>query len=182
MGHHHHKHPILEEIIEITGQDPALCYQCGKCSAGCPVREFAECAPNKVVRYLQLGMYDLALESKTIWLCAGCLTCSSRCPKNYELASLMDALRELAIKHNKKIPEQNVYKFHKAFLEPIRLFGRSYEIGMLMGYKFSTFKFLQDMDLAPETLLFKSKMGLLPHIVKNSDKVKEIFRKTKEAE
>lgn len=180
MDNHHHKHPILEEIIEITGQNPNLCYQCGKCSAGCPVREFSDIAPNKVVRYLQLGLYDMALESKAIWLCAGCLTCSSRCPKNYELASLMDALREIAIKHGNKIPEQNVYKFHKAFLDPVRLFGRSYEIGMLIAYKLSSFKFMQDMGLAPETLL-KDKMGLFPHVIKGSAKVKEIFKKTKEA-
>ena len=181
MDNHHHLNPILEEIIEITGQNPNLCYQCGKCSAGCPVREFSDIAPNKVVRYLQLGLYDKALESKAIWLCAGCLTCSSRCPKNYELAALMDALREIAIKHGKKIPEQNVYKFHKAFLEPIRLFGRSFEIGMLIGYKLSSFQLMQDMGFAPETLL-KDKMGFFPHVIKNSDKVKEIFKKTKEAQ
>jgi heterodisulfide reductase subunit C2 len=78
-----------------------------------------EIPPNRVVRYLQLGLYDLALNSASIWLCAGCQTCSSRCPKNFEIAKLMDALRQISIELGVKPKDEKVLKFHKAFLRKI---------------------------------------------------------------
>ncbi|MGA2296933.1 MAG: 4Fe-4S dicluster domain-containing protein [FCB group bacterium] len=174
-----HKNPIVEEIIEITGQDPSICYQCGKCSAGCPVREFALLPPNKIVRFFQLGFYDLALNSATIWLCAGCLTCTSRCPKNFDLAAFMDAVRQVAIRHGASMPDDDVVKFHEAFLDQIKNHGRAYEMGLVMEYKLNTMHLLQDMDVAP-TMFFKGKIGIMPHNIKNRSIIKEIFKKTGE--
>ncbi|MHC1738034.1 MAG: 4Fe-4S dicluster domain-containing protein [Ignavibacteriaceae bacterium] len=168
--------PVIQDIIDLTGQDPALCYQCGKCSAGCPVRDFTETPPNRVVRYVQLGFYDKAFESPSIWLCAGCLTCSSRCPQEFELARFMDALREIAVKKGKKISEKKVEKFHKAFLKQIENNGRSFELGLLIDYKLKTMDLFQDMDVAPATLL-RGKLGFFPHQIKGKDKIKRMFNK-----
>ena len=179
MSHSHHD-PLYEEIMEICGQDPSLCYQCGKCSAGCPVREYAVDPPNRVVRYVQLGFYDKALESPTIWLCAGCLTCSGRCPQGYDLARFMDAMRQVAIAHGIKPPDRDAVKFHEAFLNQIKLYGKAFELGLVGEYKLKTGNFFQDVDIAPE-MFFKGKIGLVPHMIKGKEKIIEIFEKTKEA-
>ncbi|MCX6165602.1 MAG: 4Fe-4S dicluster domain-containing protein, partial [Ignavibacteriae bacterium] len=73
MSHHNttHVRTLSDDITDITSQNPELCYQCGKCSAGCPLRNYMEDAPNVIVRYIQLGLYEKALNSATIWLCAG---------------------------------------------------------------------------------------------------------------
>ena len=63
-----------------SGQKVLDCYQCGKCSAGCPAAEFMDLTPRQVMRAVQLGQAELALRSSTIWLCASCQTCSARCP------------------------------------------------------------------------------------------------------
>lgn len=42
----------------------------------------------------QLGFEDV-LASQTIWTCAACLTCVSRCPKGIDLPRVMEALRIL---------------------------------------------------------------------------------------
>ena len=171
----HNNDPILKEIIEITGKDPAKCYQCGKCSAGCPIRDYEDVPPNRVIRYVQLGLYDKALSSSTIWMCAGCLTCSSRCPNDFEPAKFMDALREIAIKKNIIPADKKVQKFHKAFLDQIKANGRGYEVGLVAEYKLLTGALMQDVDVAP-TMFFKGKLGLLPKRIKNTEKIKKIFK------
>lgn len=167
---------LLDEIEDLTGIDALKCYQCGKCSAGCPVRMFMDVPPNKVVRFVQLGLDEDALRSKTIWMCAGCLTCSTRCPQNFDLARFMDALREIAIKKG-VISRKDVLKFHKAFLKQIEVNGRAFEFGFIRDYKLSTFKIFQDMDLAPE-MFFKGKIKLMPHKIRGKELVRKIFNKT----
>mgnify|MGYP001600586209 CR=1 FL=1 len=89
---------LVRLIEEISGQDIAACYQCGKCTAGCPVAFAMDLMPNQVIRLLQLGHYDEALKSPTLWWCASCLTCASRCPKDIDSAQVIEALRTILVR------------------------------------------------------------------------------------
>jgi heterodisulfide reductase subunit C len=170
---------LTDDITDITMENPDLCYQCGKCSAGCPIRHYMEEAPNLIIRYVQLGLYDKAFESPTPWLCAGCQTCSTRCPKNFDLAKFMDAVREVALRMGIKVKEKNQLKFHNAFLKQIRNHGRSYELGLVRDYKLSSGDLLSDVDSAPGMFL-KGKIGVFPNNIKDKENVKRIFEKTKD--
>ncbi len=88
---------FVREVEEISGEDLLACNQCGKCSAGCPVAAVMDLLPSQVIRMAQLGMEEV-LESRTIWICASCLTCVSRCPKGVDLPRLMEALREISLR------------------------------------------------------------------------------------
>ncbi|HEB84039.1 MAG TPA: 4Fe-4S dicluster domain-containing protein [Bacteroidetes bacterium] len=88
---------FVREVEEISGEDLLACNQCGKCSAGCPVASVMDLLPSQVIRMAQLGMEEV-LESRTIWICASCLTCVTRCPKGVDLPRLMEALREIALR------------------------------------------------------------------------------------
>ena len=88
---------FVHEVEEISGEDLLACNQCGKCSAGCPVASVMDLLPSQVIRMAQLGMEEV-LESRTIWICASCLTCVTRCPKGVDLPRLMEALREVALR------------------------------------------------------------------------------------
>ena len=177
--HHTTKEPFIEHLTEITGQDPSQCYQCGKCSAGCPVREFAVDAPNKIVRYVQLGFYEQALTSKTIWLCAGCQTCSSRCPKNFNLAGFMDAVREMSIAYGIEPADKDTAKFHESFMSQIDRYGKSFEMGLILDYKMKTMHLMQDVDLAP-SMIAKGKMSFIPHFIKQRDVVRKIIENSRQ--
>jgi heterodisulfide reductase subunit C2 len=168
---------LSHKIFEASALNSSQCYQCGKCSAGCPVRSFMIDAPNQVVRYIQLGFDDKALNSSTIWLCASCLTCSTRCPKNFNLAKFMDSVREIALNNGIKPSEKDTLEFHKAFLNQIENHGRAYELGLVRDYKLKTMNLMQDVDVAPEMLL-KGKLNILPHNVKDKKAVKKIFAKS----
>ncbi len=85
---------FVNRIETISGQSLLACNQCGKCSAGCPVAFSMDILPNQVIRMAQLGMEDV-LQAKTIWTCAACLTCVSRCPKGIDLPRVMEALRQI---------------------------------------------------------------------------------------
>jgi len=88
---------FVRRIEEISGQDLLSCNQCGKCSAGCPVVAAMDLLPSQVIRMAQLGMEEV-LESNTIWICASCLTCVTRCPKGVDLPRLVEALRQIALR------------------------------------------------------------------------------------
>ncbi len=89
---------LAEEIEELCGQDVLNCYQCGRCSGGCPMVEEMDLLPNQISRLVQMGLEKEVLACKTVWLCVSCFMCQSRCPKGVDLAMLMESLRFLATK------------------------------------------------------------------------------------
>jgi heterodisulfide reductase subunit C len=91
---------IIKKVEDISGQNVLACYQCGKCSAGCPMVSLMDLLPNQIIRLIQLGQVGDVLNSKTIWLCASCFTCTARCPKGVDLAKVMEALRLLLLRKN----------------------------------------------------------------------------------
>lgn len=94
------KGDALEKIEEMSGQNVLSCYQCGKCSAGCPMSFAMDLLPNQIIRLVQLGLWDDILVSKTIWICASCFTCYARCPRGVDLSRVMEALRLLTLRKN----------------------------------------------------------------------------------
>jgi len=84
---------VREEIKERSGQDVNACIQCGKCTAGCPVVAALDVLPRQVMLYLQSGMEKEVAESKAPWICASCFACESRCPRDLDLAKVMEAVR-----------------------------------------------------------------------------------------
>lgn len=122
---------MLEAVEELSGQKVRDCYQCGKCSAGCPIAADMDLPPNQVIRLVQLGLIDQALRSKTIRLCASCETCTTRCPREVDLAAVMDALRNIAIREGLRSPEWAVSFFNRTFLSILRRYGRVFEMELI---------------------------------------------------
>lgn len=96
---------LIAKVEELSGENLYSCYQCGKCSGGCPAISSMDILPNQIIKLLQLGRYqarlsDEALKSKTIWICASCFTCTARCPKGVDLAKVMEALRQITLRKN----------------------------------------------------------------------------------
>lgn len=91
---------FAKKVKEISREDILLCYQCGMCSAGCPIAFAMDPLPNQIIQLVRLGLEEDIAKSKTIWLCASCLTCSVRCPRGLDLAKVMEALRLISLRKN----------------------------------------------------------------------------------
>jgi heterodisulfide reductase subunit C len=158
------------------------CYQCGKCTAGCPVSTRMDIAPSQLMRLVQLGEAETALRSEAIWECVSCQTCTTRCPKEVDCAAVMDALREVSLEQGMVAPSQAaVVAFQKAFLGNIRRNGRLNELELIAQFKTAVFfrsrsvAFLfKDAGLAPE-LGKRKKLHFIPGRAQDRKLVGRIF-------
>ncbi len=152
-----------DTVAEKSGQSISSCYQCGNCTAGCPAGFAYDLQVNQILRAVQLNQKDLVLDSRSIWMCLSCSTCTQRCPNNIDVAQVMETLRHMAREENRvRVPTVN--KFWLSFLDTVRTFGRSFEIGTMVLYMMRSLRVFTDVDLAPGALA-KQKLGLLPHTI-----------------
>jgi heterodisulfide reductase subunit C2 len=180
-GHQFRPH-ISATIEAIAHTQAAVCYQCGKCTAGCPVAARMDRAPNQLVRLLQLGDAETALRTESLWECVSCLTCSARCPKHVDCAALLDALRETALQRGVVAPScRPLVEFQKAFLDNVRRNGRLYELELIARFKTEVFlgtrrlAFLfKDASLAPK-LMKREKLHLFPRKARDRKVIERIF-------
>jgi heterodisulfide reductase subunit B len=152
---------LAQRIQEALDQNVYLCYQCVKCSSGCPLAEFFDWQPNQVMRALQLGQEDIALEAQTPWLCASCQTCTTRCPQGLDIAAIMDFLTREALAQGKKPAVSEAKIFSEAFMREVRLWGRAYELGLMAEVKLRTRNITGDLDLGAK-MLQKNKFAFFP--------------------
>jgi heterodisulfide reductase subunit B len=167
---------LAQRIQEELDQNVFLCYQCVKCTSGCPVGKYFDWQPNQIMRAVQLGQEDIALESETPWLCASCQTCTTRCPQGLDIAAIMDFLTREALDRGIDPPVQEVDYMNKAFMREIRLWGRSYELGLMAELKLRnlrTHPITEDLDMGFK-MIAKNRFPFFPHIGRPPRNVKPI--------
>jgi len=87
------------------GRGILACIQCGRCSGSCPVaRLVSEHNPRRLMEMIILGSRDEVLSSQLPWYCLSCFTCLDRCPQGGDVAEVMFAIRNLAVKE-KNMPD-----------------------------------------------------------------------------
>jgi len=168
---------LLELVAQAGGQDVSRCYQCRKCTNGCPLVLAMDLKPNQVMRAVQLGLQQQVLGSRTIWVCAACQTCTTRCPNDIDIAHVMDVLRQLCVRLGVMPAEPNVVKFHQVFLDSIRRHGRVFELGMIARYKLASGQLTADMKLGWE-MFRRGKLKFLPDRIAARKELREMFAET----
>ena len=174
---------LASDVLRSTGVDVAECYQCGKCTAGCPMAAYMDLSPNQVMRLVQVGdeeATEALLGSSAIWACAGCLTCTQRCPRQLDPAAVMDCLREMSWRQGKvSRAARKIVAFHKAFLQSVERGGRMNEFPLVRRYKLASRDFLSDVGLAP-AMVWRGKLHLRSQKVRGRAEIRRIFAACKE--
>ncbi len=168
---------FIRRVEEASEQKVSKCYQCGNCMASCSYTFVYDYPVNQIMRLIQLGQKDVVLKSRSIWLCANCQACTTRCPNDLDVARIMETLRIMSRREG-AVSEPDIRTFYDEFLGSVKTFGRVFETGLLPVYNFKAWKPFNDLDLAPR-LLMKGKLTFIPSRIKGRKKIAEIFKRLK---
>jgi heterodisulfide reductase subunit C len=169
---------FLEAVEARSGEKVCRCFHCRKCTNGCPLAFAMDFTPNQVMRMIQFGLSEELLRCATIWICASCQTCTTRCPNDIDVAHVMDTLRQLSREADVSPAEGRIVKFHEAFLHSVRRHGRLFELGMVGRYKMTSRDFFSGTKMGLE-LLKRGKLKFLPAGIKGKREIREMFEKGK---
>lgn len=88
-------------ILKLGGEGIRKCYQCGSCTAICPISEDYMTSFRRSIKYAQLGLDNKLASDLTPWLCYACGECSNSCPRDANPSEIMMSIRRyLTIKYD----------------------------------------------------------------------------------
>ena len=160
---------LAEKIFKMSGENVYLCYQCKKCTSGCPSNSFMENTPTELIRFVQLGMIEKIMKGNTIWFCLSCQTCTTRCPQGIDIAHIIDTIKIIA--QNKKIKLNVKYSqskkrfklFNSLWMRILKYMGRMYEPGLISMYNLFTGNPFKDLELGFK-MMKNRKLKFIPSI------------------
>jgi heterodisulfide reductase subunit C len=173
---------FLTELERIPGGERLRrCIQCGTCTGSCPVSYAMDLTPREVVAYFRAGAIDPILRSRTIWVCASCYQCTTRCPANIKITELLYALKRVS--YDKRVFPQRfpVYVLSETFVGQIKKYGRNHEAELLRKYFLRTGvrRLFKQMPLASK-LWKKGRIRLRPQRIKGLDGLRRIIARAEQ--
>ena len=179
---------FLEQIEAAGPYLAGTCYQCRKCTNGCPVTFAMDLYPDEVIRLVVIGQPQTVLNCDTIWVCAACETCTTRCPNDVKIAELMDCLKEMAVQKGIPCPQPQILSLHEAFLKNVKRWGRVFETTFLPEYLLRSGEFLRrwqartwrdEMKLGWQ-MSRKRRFPMLPKTIRGKKEVRKILGRHKQ--
>lgn len=158
---------FLEHVYALPhGEKINQCLQCGTCSASCPSSAAMEYGPREIIASLRAGMLDRVLNSRTVWLCVSCYSCTVRCPAAIPFTDVMYELKRLEIDKGLAQDSRGA-RMAQAFAETVDQYGRNVEIKLLSKFFLRTnpLKALMQIPLAMR-LFFKGRLELFGRKIK----------------
>jgi heterodisulfide reductase subunit C len=184
----HPDHQLLEQLEAAGPFQAAACFQCRKCTNGCPVTFAMDLYPDQVIRLVLLGQRETVLRCSTIWVCAACETCTTRCPNAVKIAELMDCLKEMAVEAGVACRQPQILTLHEMFLKNLRKRGRVFESTFLPSYmlrsgelkrKWNAGIWRDELKLGWQ-MFYKGRFSLFPKSIKDKEEVRVILSHSKQ--
>ena len=96
---------FVDEIVNAGADRLRTCIQCGTCSSVCPSGRRTAFRTRELIRKALLGLKEEVLSSPDLWLCATCLTCLERCPRQIKVTDAIIIMRNMAVAEGFMLPE-----------------------------------------------------------------------------
>lgn len=166
---------VVADIERRSGERVSACYQCGRCTSTCTGSFAFDYPPHRIMRLLQLGQVDEVLNSRTAQLCFDCMTCSTRCPMNIDVANVIEHAKMIADERGIEGEEKDVRLFRLSFLQNVKRHGRLHEARLLTWINLRSFKPFNDLELVP-LILRKKKIHIVPPRIRDRHQLRRIFQ------
>ncbi len=186
--------PLIQEVMDSSGQNLFACYQCRRCAAGCPVGDETGVTPDRLIRMIILGEREKALNNLLVWKCVACYTCGTRCPNNIQTAKINEILKQMSKEAHFEPILPKIAAFHDAFLRSTSHFGRVNELEFMGLYAMhnakSELKHGGGWKAIADEIINKAKLGILMikkkrmHLrlekTKKLSEIKRLYKKAKD--
>jgi heterodisulfide reductase subunit C len=169
---------ISNLLYAAQGSPINACIQCGSCSGTCPVADYMDQTPRRLIGMINAGDKDAVLDCNTYWFCASCYHCTVRCPAEIDIAGVMYAVKRYSIWNKTYADDLVGPSFSEAWVKMIARSGRSYEPVLAPTYMFQlgTKEFFQEA-LNASKMVMKGKIPVLPPRIKRLENFKNMIRR-----
>jgi heterodisulfide reductase subunit C len=172
---------LSQDLQAMTDENVMLCYQCKKCTLGCPSAYAMRMKPHELMRAAQLGLAEEIYWSGTIWICLSCETCNTRCPQDINILRVIDGLREMSKEFDYYNPYPALPALHQIFMAFVKRFGKVYELGLALLINLRMLTPFKDIDMASPMLL-KGKLKPFPHWSHGVKELRQVMARIREIE
>ena len=107
---------LMKRLKGFGAFDVSACFNCGNCTAVCPLSSETTSFPRRMITYAQEGLEGKLLESPDMWLCDYCAECTKTCPRQAEPSEFMMAARRFAVSKYTPTPVSRMMFTSKPFL------------------------------------------------------------------
>ncbi len=173
---------FLDQVKNIpAGERIKRCIQCGTCTGSCPVSYAMDISPRQLIALFRLGKMEEIMQSRTIWICASCYACTTRCPAGIKITETIYALKRTAMEKQMQSVAPQVQRLARLFTDNLMRYGRLHEGTLIRNYYLRTDirKFLDLLPLARKMLKTK-RIALAPKRIKGRESLARIIKKAQE--
>lgn len=176
---------FIEQVHTIpAGEKIKRCIQCGTCTGSCPVSYAMDISPRELIALFRAGEMEAIVKSRTIWICASCYACTTRCPSGIKITDIIYALKRTAM--GKKYRSQEAHQVQilaSLFIQNLMSYGRLHEGTLIRKYYMKTnFKKLFGLIPLGRKMFQKKRIAILPQKIKAYASLSRIIKKAQEIE
>ncbi len=175
---------FLEQVNKIpAGERLKRCIQCGTCTGSCPVSYAMDISPRELIALFRSGEMETIMKSRTIWICASCYACTTRCPSGIKITDIIYALKRTAMEKNYQSIAPQVQTLARLFVSNLMAYGRLHEGTLIRKYytKTNIWKLFSLIPLGRK-MLKNRRLALFPKKIKGRVALASIIKRAQEIE
>ncbi len=175
---------FLKHVEAVPGGDRLKrCIQCGTCTGSCPVSYAMDIPPRQLIALFRAGELETIMNSRSIWICASCYACTTRCPSGIKITDLIYALKRTEMDKKLISRAPQVQLMARLFIGSLRNFGRLHEGSVIALYYMRTgiHKLFGYIPLGVKMLRTK-RLALFPTRIRAHASLSRIITKAQEIE